>query len=400
MSIPEGLTEISSFAFANSGLISIVIPPNVTKIGTFAFANCTNLKKITISDHVTEIGAFAFCACTSLTDIVIPDSVTIVGSQAFSNCTSLNKVTAPNGASISKDAFFNTPWLERQQVRHRILIIAGAVVVMGTAVAAAISMKKKEKPKKKWKKWKKQKKEKVNIRTSSQEPTSTVNPTGKYKDRLTKALKWFVVTILGIILGLAIAYFFPVLTKHFQPISPSLSASLCDISGIYHATITGDTSGDNYLAFQVDETEQLSLKLTNNDESTLVVNDIYLDLIDYQPDVKVTLSPGKWGGGTTTPVFYGVQLGNMCQKYRCTWLDKESANYFSSHHEFPTVENIKVISEQIEHNKTDEIEIIIFTKYPGKYRFKIIIEYTIRNFNNSIESDEFSFILLDSNSTS
>lgn len=385
MSIPERLTEISSFAFANSGLTSIVIPPNITKIGTFAFASCTNLKSITILDHVTEIGTFTFYECTSLTDVVIPDSVTIVGSQAFSNCKSLTKVTVPKGTSISKDAFSNTPWLERQQMRHRILIIAGAVAVVSVAAATAVSMKKKEK---------------VNIMASSQKPTSTVNPTGKDKDRLTKALKWFVVTILGTILGLAIAYFFPVLTKHFQPISPSLNASLRDFSGIYHATITGDTSGDDYLAFQMDETEQLSLKLTNNDESNLVVNDIYLDLIDYQPDIKVTLSHGIWGGNSIVPVFYGVQLGNVCQKYRCTWLDKESAYYFSSHHELPTVENIKVISEQIEHNKTDEIEVIISTKYPGKYRFKIIIEYTIRNFNNSIESDEFSFILLDSNSMS
>ena len=44
MTIPEGVVEIGSWAFANCKTIkSITIPESVTTIGSQAFAGCTNL---------------------------------------------------------------------------------------------------------------------------------------------------------------------------------------------------------------------------------------------------------------------------------------------------------------------------------------------------------------------
>ena len=58
--IPEGITEIGDFAFARSGLESIVIPEGVTKIGYGAFYHCDNLQSVQIPSTVTEIGDYAF----------------------------------------------------------------------------------------------------------------------------------------------------------------------------------------------------------------------------------------------------------------------------------------------------------------------------------------------------
>lgn len=64
---PEGVTSVDKFAFARSGLNSIIIP-----------------------DGVTSIGYAAFYHCDSLSDVVIPASVT----------------------TIEENAFSHTPWLE------------------------------------------------------------------------------------------------------------------------------------------------------------------------------------------------------------------------------------------------------------------------------------------------
>lgn len=58
--IPEGITEIGDFAFARSGLESIVIPEGVTKIGYGAFYHCDNLQSVQIPSTVTEIDDYAF----------------------------------------------------------------------------------------------------------------------------------------------------------------------------------------------------------------------------------------------------------------------------------------------------------------------------------------------------
>jgi len=57
---PEGITEIGDFAFARSGLESIVIPEGVTKIGYGAFYHCDSLQSVQIPSTVTEIDDYAF----------------------------------------------------------------------------------------------------------------------------------------------------------------------------------------------------------------------------------------------------------------------------------------------------------------------------------------------------
>ena len=109
ITIPGSVTSIGGFAFQNCySLLSITIPNGVTSIGNNAFQNCYSLLSITIPDGVTSIGSNAFHYCYSLSSITIPDGVTSIGNNAFQNCQSLLSITIPNGVtSIGNNAFQN-----------------------------------------------------------------------------------------------------------------------------------------------------------------------------------------------------------------------------------------------------------------------------------------------------
>ena len=109
ITIPDGVTEIPSYAFSGcSSLTSVTIPDSVTSIGDWAFSGCTGLTSITIPDSVTSIGDSAFYNCDSLTNVTIGNSVTSIGDSAFYNCDSLTNVTIGNSVtSIGDCTFYN-----------------------------------------------------------------------------------------------------------------------------------------------------------------------------------------------------------------------------------------------------------------------------------------------------
>ena len=105
--IPNSVTSIGEYAFADLYLTSITIPNSVTSIGSYAFSWCSGLTSITIPNSVTSIGEYAFAGCYDLTSITIPNSVTSIGENAFSGCTGLTSITIPNSVtSIGGGAFF------------------------------------------------------------------------------------------------------------------------------------------------------------------------------------------------------------------------------------------------------------------------------------------------------
>ncbi len=109
--IPEGVTTINSYAFANlTALEEVVVPSTLTKIGLGAFYNCTSLKKITSTkpdnaNNIKFINQKAFYNC-ALSEINL-DSVVAIGNYTFENC-KLNYIELPETSqSLGIGAFYN-----------------------------------------------------------------------------------------------------------------------------------------------------------------------------------------------------------------------------------------------------------------------------------------------------
>lgn len=112
ITLPQSLEKIGDYAFYMSTLEEIVIPSGVKEIGYSAFDRCLNLERVTLKSGVEKIGERAFMMCSMLTDIEIPDTVTEIGSEAFTG-TGLYSVTIPASvASIGSGAFSNCIMLE------------------------------------------------------------------------------------------------------------------------------------------------------------------------------------------------------------------------------------------------------------------------------------------------
>lgn len=84
--IPDGIKQISGWAFKNCGLTTVNIPSSVTTIDEGAFWNCYELSSITIPNSVQIIGKSAFATCISLTSFIIPSTVKTIGDYAFQFC--------------------------------------------------------------------------------------------------------------------------------------------------------------------------------------------------------------------------------------------------------------------------------------------------------------------------
>lgn len=155
--IDEGIQEIGEFAFARSGLTSVVIPEGVTSIGYGAFYHCDSLEEVAIPSTVTKIDAYAFDKTPwiqevnaaspykivgdgilvayggsdsvvnipdevkqigpmvfkdhmGITAVNIPSSVQVIGEGAFMDCKNLKTVNGGTGLVRVEDrAFMNCP---------------------------------------------------------------------------------------------------------------------------------------------------------------------------------------------------------------------------------------------------------------------------------------------------
>lgn len=107
--IPDGVTEISSFAFYyNRTVEKVTIPDSVTKIGDRAFEGCTSLKEISGGNNIKSIGFSAFYGCTSLKRFPFTKKLVTIGSYGFSNCKKLETATLYDSVkSVGTDAFSN-----------------------------------------------------------------------------------------------------------------------------------------------------------------------------------------------------------------------------------------------------------------------------------------------------
>ena len=106
--LPSSVTKIGSSAFANSDLTTINLPSSLSEIQDFAFAN-TKLKEITIPDSVEKIGYGAFDSVKTLDKVILPTNLKEISSKTFYK-TNISKITIPESvSSIGGIAFADTP---------------------------------------------------------------------------------------------------------------------------------------------------------------------------------------------------------------------------------------------------------------------------------------------------
>ena len=85
----------------------VEIPDGVSEIGIFAFADCVNLEMVTLPDGIKEIEMGAFYNCQNLKDIKLPEKLEIIRNDAFLNCKSLNEIKIPNRVKIIEEGTFS-----------------------------------------------------------------------------------------------------------------------------------------------------------------------------------------------------------------------------------------------------------------------------------------------------
>ena len=143
LTIPDKITEIKPYSFADIDLSSVRIHNNVTKIGAFAFNKCIYLNTINIPSSITDIEGGAFENCSQLQEVNIedlsawckinfgtwdsnplyyahylkindneiedfelPEDLTEIKKYTFINCSNIQSVTIPkNVSSIGKYSF-------------------------------------------------------------------------------------------------------------------------------------------------------------------------------------------------------------------------------------------------------------------------------------------------------
>ena len=99
--LPESLTSIGGYAFADmDSLESCILPNNVTTLGDGAFQNDKILASVILSNQLPVLNKDLFSNCVALDNLSVPASVTEIKDNAFTNCTSMKNLRIENGTEV------------------------------------------------------------------------------------------------------------------------------------------------------------------------------------------------------------------------------------------------------------------------------------------------------------
>lgn len=96
--LPESLAYIDAWAFAYTGLQTLVLPDGLIQIDDYAFAYCAELSEITFGEGLQYIYGAAFAECRALKEVDLPEGLLTVEQYAFSG-TGMKSVTIPDSVT-------------------------------------------------------------------------------------------------------------------------------------------------------------------------------------------------------------------------------------------------------------------------------------------------------------
>lgn len=103
-----GLKKLPEYAFVNcTSLEELILPDNLEQIEQGAFANCISLKTVKMpKNHTLKFIEDSAFANTGLVSVVIPNGVEVIGECAFADCKYLESVVIPPSVKkIERGAF-------------------------------------------------------------------------------------------------------------------------------------------------------------------------------------------------------------------------------------------------------------------------------------------------------
>lgn len=116
---------ISTCAFYQSPIESVVIPENIRNIYDNAFRNNESLKTVTIKSKSLVIWFQAFRGCTALENLTLSEGVRELGAEAFYECKALREIHIPSTLNDCGDGVFVRTSLEEITFADGIEAICG-----------------------------------------------------------------------------------------------------------------------------------------------------------------------------------------------------------------------------------------------------------------------------------
>ena len=130
ISIPDSVTGMDNAIFQDCKKLQTVKLPKVRyNIAEYMFAGCISLEEIRFSKTVTTVWEHAFDGCTSLKNIEWSDSLASIKEGAFKNCTALTEITIPNTVEeIGNQAFANCDGMTKIALSNSVTTIGNRIL--------------------------------------------------------------------------------------------------------------------------------------------------------------------------------------------------------------------------------------------------------------------------------
>ncbi len=91
-SVKHSAKYIDAFAFARTGLSSVIIPQNVIEVGNSAFSECLKLESVKFNDFTEKIGNKVFYGCSMLKTVRLSSGLKTLGNSVFDECNRLEAI--------------------------------------------------------------------------------------------------------------------------------------------------------------------------------------------------------------------------------------------------------------------------------------------------------------------